>query len=121
MAELRVSLWAGKNFEARRIRFRRRGVAVRQCQALEFNDVLSSFRLRAGNNGRVTLVLFSGTAYQGDFRVFRGNRDIANLGNFGFNNRTSSFIFVGRNLTTSQIREIQRTRTAPRNVVEIRT
>ncbi|UED73541.1 hypothetical protein [Brevibacillus sp. DP1.3A] len=60
MAELRVSLWAGRNFEARRIRFRRRGVAVRQCQAFEF-------------------------------------------------------------MTTSQIREIQRTRTAPRNVVEIRT
>ncbi|WP_236841278.1 hypothetical protein [Brevibacillus formosus] len=48
MAELRVSLWTGRNFETRRIRFRRRGVAVRQCQALEFNDVLSSFRLRVG-------------------------------------------------------------------------
>lgn len=121
MAELRVSLWAGKNFEARRIRFRRRGVAVRQCEALQFNNVLSSFTLRSGDNGRVTLVLFSRSEYQGSFRVYRGSQDVANLSRNDFNNRTSSFIFVGRNLTNDQIREIQRTRRAPRDIVEVRT
>ena len=114
----RLSIWADRNFRDRRIRFRRRGIAIRNMSAFRFNNDLSSFRIRGDDADNATLVLFSRTAYQGDFRVFRGRRAVANLGNF--NNRTSSLIFIGRNLTNQQIREIQNTRRAPRDIVEVR-
>lgn len=118
---IRLTLWAGRNFANRRIQFRRRGVAIRNLNAFRFNNDLSSFRVRRGNQvNDVTLVLFSRVAYQGDFRVFRGAQAVANLGNFNFDNRTSSLIFIGRNLTNEQIRQIQANRRAPQDVVEIR-
>lgn len=116
----RLTLFADRNFNDSRIRFRRRGVAIRNMSAIRFNNDLSSFRSRRDGSANVTLVLFSQTAYQGAFRVFRGDRDIANLGTFDFNNRTSSLIFIGRNLTDAEIRDIQSSRMAPRNIVEIR-
>lgn len=116
----RLTLFADRNFDDRRIQFRRRGVAIRNMNAIRFNNDLSSFRSRRGDSANVTLVLFSQTSYQGTFRVFRGDREIANLGNFDFNNRTSSLIFIGRNLTDAEIRDIQSSRRAPRNIVEIR-
>jgi len=114
----RLSIWADRNFGDRRIRFRRRGVAIRNMAVFRFNNDLSSFRIRGADADNATLVLFSRTAYQGDFRVFRGRQAVRNLGNF--NNRTSSLIFIGRNLTNRQIRRIQDTRRAPRDILEIR-
>lgn len=116
----RLSLFADRNFNDRRIRFRRRGVAIRNMSAIRFNNDLSSFRSRREDSANVTLVLFSRTNYQGSFRVFRGDRDIANLGNFDFNNRTSSLIFIGRNLTDAEIRNIQANARAPVGILEIR-
>lgn len=98
--------------------FRRGGIAVRNLGVFRFNNVLSSFRLRnVVNRNEVTLVLFSGTNFRGAFRVFRGSQDVADLRRFNFNNVTSSFILVGRRLTSAQIREIQRTGNLPRDII----
>jgi len=117
---IRLTLWSGTNFTGRRIIIRRGGIAVRDLRAFQFNDVLSSFRLRnVLNSAQVTLVLFSDINFRGSFRVFRGSQSIANLGNFNFNNVTSSFILVGRILTNSEISRIQSTGTQPRDTVVI--
>lgn len=119
--DVRLALWSRVNFAGRRILFRRGGVAVRDLGAFRFNNALSSFRLRnVAQSTRVTLVLFSGTNFQGSFRVFRGSQNVANLGNFNFNNVTSSLILVGRNLTNMDIARIQNTRTPPRDILVIR-
>lgn len=118
-SDIRLALWSGTNFSGRRILFRRGGVAVRDLGAFRFNNALSSFRLRnMVQSSQVTLVLFSGTNFQGSFRVFRGSQNVANLGNF--NNVTSSFILVGRNLTNSEISQIQSTARPPRDILVIR-
>ncbi|WP_139489939.1 hypothetical protein [Brevibacillus dissolubilis] len=117
---VRLTLWTGANFTGRRRRFRRRGVAVRNAVAINFNNVLTSFTLR-GNTDFVTLVLFSGTNYQGNVRVFRGRTSVSNLANLGFNNVMSSFILVTRVLSDIEIAAIQLTRRAPAGVVEINT
>lgn len=119
--DVRLALWSGTNFSARRILFRRGGVAVRDLGAFRFNNILSSFRLRnIVRRSQVTFVLFSGTNFQGSFRVFRGSQNVANLGNFNFNNVTSSLILVGRRLTNSEISQIQMTRNPPRDILTIR-
>ena len=116
----RLTLFDGRNFQDRRLQIRRRGLAIRNMSAIRFDNDLSSFRLRRNNSANVTLVLFSQANYQGAFRVFRGNAAIANLSNFNFNNRTSSLIFILRNLTDAQIRNIQSNARAPRGIAEIR-
>jgi hypothetical protein len=119
--DVRLALWSGANFTGRRILFRRGGVAVRDLGAFRFNNALTSFRLRnIVQSNRVTLVLFSGTNFQGSIRVFRGSQNVANLGNLGFNNVTSSLVLVGRNLTNAEIAEIQRTGRPPRDILIIR-
>lgn len=120
-SDIRLTLWSGTNFTNRRIRFRRGGVAVRDLGAFQFNNVLSSFRLRnVVQSSQVTLVLFSRINFQGSFRVFRGSQNVANLNNFNFNNVTSSLILVDRILTSSEISQIQSTGRAPRDVLVIR-
>ncbi|WP_435921436.1 hypothetical protein [Paenibacillus sp. DYY-L-2] len=120
-SDVRLALWSGTNFTGRRILFRRGGVAVRDLGAFRFDNVLSSFRLRnVVQRNQVTLVLFSGINFQGSFRVFRGSQNVANLGNFNFNNVTSSFILVGRNLTNTEIAQIQSTGRPPQDIVIIR-
>lgn len=120
-SDVRLALWSGNNFTGRRIQFRRGGVAVRDLGAFRFDNVLSSFRLRnVVQSSQVTLVLFSRINFQGSFRVFRGSQNVANLSNFNFNNVTSSFILVGRNLTNSEISRIQSTGTPPRDILIIR-
>lgn len=118
--DVRLALWSGTNFSVRRILFRRGGVAVRDLGAFRFNNVLSSFRLRnVVQSSEVTLVLFSQINFQGSFRVFHGSQNVANLGNFNFNNITSSLILVGRNLTNSQIAQIQSTGRPPQDILKI--
>lgn len=120
-SDVRLSLWSGNNFSGRRILFRRGGVAVRDLGAFRFDNALSSFRLRnVVQSTQVTLVLFSGINFQGSFRVFRGSQNVANLGNFNFNNVTSSLILVGRNLTNTEISQIQSTGRPPRDILIIR-
>jgi len=120
-SDVRLTLWSGNNFSGRRILFRRGGVAVRDLGAFRFDNALSSFRLRnVVQSTQVTLVLFSGINFQGAFRVFRGSQNVANLGNFNFNNVTSSLILVGRNLTNTEISQIQSTGRAPRDILIIR-
>ncbi|UYO07033.1 hypothetical protein [Paenibacillus sp. PSB04] len=120
-SDVRLALWSGINFTGRRILFRRGGVAVRDLGAFRFDNLLSSFRLRnTVQSNQVTLVLFSRINFQGSFRVFRGSQNVANLGNFNFNNVTSSFILVGRNLTNSEISQIQRTGRPPQDILIIR-
>ncbi len=120
-SDIRLALWSGVNFTGRRILFRRGGVAVRDLGAFRFNNALTSFRLsNVVQSSQVTLVLFAGINFQGSFRVFRGSQNVSNLGRFNFNNVTSSFILVGRNLTNSEIAQIQRTGNPPRDVLTIR-
>jgi hypothetical protein len=120
-SEVRLALWSGINFSGRRILFRRGGVAVRDLRAFRFNNILSSFRLRnVVQSSQVTLVLFSRINFQGSFRVFRGSQSVANLGNLNFNNVTSSFILIGRNLTNSEISQIQSTGRPPQDILVIR-
>lgn len=117
---LRLELFEDAFFSGRRILFRRAGVAVRDIRAFEFNDLLSSFRVRNRfSPANVTLVLFRDVNYQGDFRVFRGSQDVTNLTNIGFNDEMSSFVLVARRLTNEQIRRIQSLQRAPLNVLEI--
>ncbi|HEY2491898.1 MAG TPA: hypothetical protein VGI33_03085 [Paenibacillus sp.] len=120
-SDLRLSLFSGLNFTGRRIIFRRGGIAVRDLGAFRFDNLLSSFRVRnVVNRAEVTLVLFSRINFQGSFRVFRGNTNVSDLRNESFDNVTSSFILVSRNLTNSQIREIQRSGNAPSDILFIR-
>jgi hypothetical protein len=120
-SDIRLALWSGNNFSGRRILFRRGGVAVRDLGAFRFDNVLSSFRLRnVVQRSEVTLVLFSRINFQGSFRVFRGSQSVANLSSFNFNNVTSSLILVGRNLTNSEISQIQRTSRPPSDILIIR-
>ncbi|MFG1731070.1 hypothetical protein PAEVO_32010 [Paenibacillus sp. GM2FR] len=120
-SDVRLALWSGTNFSVRRILFRRGGVAVRDLGAFRFDNVLSSFRLRnVAQSSEITLVLFSRINFQGAFRVFRGSQNVANLANFNFNNVTSSFIVVGRNLTDAEISQIQRTARPPQDILVIR-
>ncbi|HZG58796.1 hypothetical protein [Paenibacillus sp.] len=119
-SDVRLALFSGRDFEGRRILLRRGGVAVRDASAFRFDNQLSSFRLRNTANGSdVTLILFANTNYRGDFRVYRGNTAISDLGNF--NDRMSSFIVVGRRLTDAQVQQIRNTRTAPTDVLHIRS
>ncbi|WP_054957286.1 hypothetical protein [Paenibacillus dakarensis] len=118
-SDVRLALWSDTNFSGRRILFRRGGVAVRDLGAFRFNNALSSFRLRnVVQSNQVTLVLFSRINFQGSFRVFRGSQNVANLGNF--DNVTSSFILVGRNLTNSEISQIQSTGRPPQDILIVR-
>ena len=119
--DVRLTLWSGNNFTGRRIALRRGGVAVRDLGAFRFNDLLSSFRLRnVESSSQVTLVLFARINFQGSFRVYRGNRSVANLSADGFNNVTSSLILVGRVLTDAEIATIRRTGTPPRDILVVR-
>jgi hypothetical protein len=68
-------------------------------------------------SSQVTLVLFSRINFQGSFRVFRGNRNVANLSLFGFNNLTSSLVLVGRILTDAEITTIRSTGIPPRDIL----
>jgi hypothetical protein len=119
--DVRLALWSGNNFSGRRVLLTRGGVAIRDMGALRFNDMLSSFRLRnVVSSSEVTLVLFSQTNFQGSFRVFRGNRSVSNLSQVDFNNRTSSLILVGRNLSDSAINRIRNTGVPPRDILIVR-
>ncbi len=119
--DVRLALWSGNNFSVRRILLRRGGVAIRDLGAFRFNNALSSFRLRnVVQRSQVTLVLFSQINFQGSFRVFRGSQNVANLSNFNFNNVTSSLVLVGRNLTNSEIAQIQSSGRPPQDVLIIR-
>ena len=92
---------------------------MRDVSVFNFNDQLSSFRLRNTRNGRdVTLILFADVNYSGDFRVYRGNQNVASLN--GFNDKMSSFILVGRRLTDAQINRIRNRRTPPTDILRIR-
>jgi len=118
-SDVRLALFQDNNFSGRRILFRRGGVAVRDVSVFNFNDQLSSFRLRNTRNGRdVTLILFADVNYSGDFRVYRGNQNVASLN--GFNDKMSSFILVGRRLTDAQINRIRNRRTPPTDILRIR-
>ncbi|GIM48305.1 hypothetical protein DNHGIG_38540 [Collibacillus ludicampi] len=117
---LMLELFENINFMGRRIVFRGGEVAVRDARALDFNDLLSSFRVQNRMNpNRVTLVLFEDINYQGDFRVFRGSQNVADLRTINFNDEMSSFVLVARRLTNAQIRAIQNSMRAPQGVVEI--
>lgn len=118
---LRLALWSDVNFSGRRILFQRRGVAIRDLRAFQFNDELSSFRVsNLTRNRQVTLVLFRDINYQGPFRVFRGSQSVADLRTLGFNDETSSLILVGRRLTDNEIARIQSSARAPGGIVTIR-
>lgn len=117
--DVRLQLFSGNNFTNRRIVLRRGGVAVRDLGAFRFDNVLSSFRLRNDSiTDSVTLVLFSRINFQGSIRIFRGSQNVSNLGSF--NNLTSSFILVGRDLTNSEIQRIQSTGNPPRDILVVR-
>jgi hypothetical protein len=119
-ARLSLELFQDANFSGRRIRFRRRGVAVRNMNAFAFNDLLSSFRMSNPNNpGSLTLVLWEDVNYSGRRQVFFGSRSVPFVGPI-FNDLTSSFIFVPRRLTSREINRIEATGSAAfLGVVEI--
>jgi len=117
--DVRLSLFEHNDFEGRRIRITRGGIAVRDANALRFNDQLSSFRLRnVEDDDDVTLILFADINFRGETRVFRGNTNVRALN--GFNDRMSSFIVVGRRLSDSEINRIRNNRTPPSDVVQLR-
>lgn len=118
---LRLTLFSGANYTGRQIQFRHGEVAVRNLGAFQFNNELTSFRLRnIVNPHEVTLVLFSRNNFHGNIRVFRGYQNIANLANHNFNNVASSFILVRCRLSDQQIRQIQRTCSPPSDILVIK-
>lgn len=119
--DLRLQIFSDNNFSGERIVFNSGEVAVRDLRILNFNDVLSSFRLRNRNNSKnVTLVLFEDIDYQGRFIAFRGSQNVSKLTNRNFNDLASSFVLVARNLSNSRIRQIQREARPPGGILEIR-
>ncbi|CAG7647748.1 beta/gamma crystallin family protein [Paenibacillus allorhizosphaerae] len=117
--DVRLAIFEDNNFGGRRVQFRRGGVAITNMQAIRFDQMLSSFRLRnVVSRNEVTLVLFSRDNFQGNFRVFRGTQNVASLGDF--NDRTESLLLIGRNLSNSEINTIRRTGTPPRDILIIR-
>lgn len=117
--DVRLQLFEDPGFSDRRIVFARGGVAVRDMRAFRFDNELGSFRLRNVVNSRaVTLILFADTNFRGDFRVYRGNTNVSDLGDF--NDRMSSFIVVGRRLSNAEINQIRNTRRPPLDILEVR-
>lgn len=118
---VRLALFSDTNFRGRRILLRRGGVAVRDLGAFRFDNALSSFRLsNVVCRNEVTLVLFSRINFRGSFIVFRGSQNVSNLATRNFNNVTSSFILVGRNLTNKEINTIRTTGIPPSDILIIR-
>lgn len=119
--DVRLALFSRINFNGRRIRLRRGGVAIRDLGALRFNNELSSFRLRNFvSSSEVTLVLFARINFQGAFRVYRGSQSVSNLSLANFNNVTSSLVLVGRILTDFEINQIRSTGRPPRDILVVR-
>ncbi len=117
--DVRLQLFEDSGFSDRRIVFARGGIAVRDMRAFRFDNELGSFRLRnVADSREVTLILFADTNFRGDFRVFRGNTNVSDLGNF--DDRMSSFIVVGRRLSNSEINQIRNTRRPPNDIVQVR-
>ncbi|HZG85767.1 hypothetical protein [Paenibacillus sp.] len=117
--DVRLSLFEHNDFQGRRIQIRRGGIAIRDARALRFNDMLSSFRLRnVEDDDEVTLILFEHVDYRGETRVYRGNTNVRALN--GFNDRMSSLIVVGRELSDREVNRIRNNRRPPRDVVELR-
>jgi hypothetical protein len=118
--DVRLSLFENINFGGDRIRLTRGGVAIRNMEAIDFDEELSSFRLRnVVNSNQVTLVLFSRNNFQGNFRVYRGSQNVANLSANNFNDRTESLLVVGRILTNAQINQIRSSQNPPNDILVI--
>lgn len=119
---LRLDLFSDINFNGFRLTFDGGEVAIRDMRLLNYNDILSSFSIRnSSERDNVSLVLFADINYQGSFQVFRGTRNIANLVERGFNDLTSSLVFVARRISNSRVRRIQREAQPPGGVLEIRS
>lgn len=120
-ANLRLDLFSDINFNGFRLTFDGGEVAIRDMRLLNYNDILSSFSIRnSADEDNVSLVLFADINYQGNFQVFRGTRNVANLVNRGFNDLASSLVFVARRISNSRVRQIQREAQPPGGVLEIR-
>lgn len=120
-AGLRLELFSDVDFKGSRLIFDSGEVAIRDMRLFNYNDVLSSFSIRNSvDRNNVSLVLFEHINYQGRFQIFRGSRSIANLVDRGFNDLTSSLVFVARRISNSRVRQIQKEAEPPGGVLEIR-
>lgn len=124
-----LQFFQGANFTGSNFLFlvpRTAGIAIRNLTRLNFNNTLSSFTFSAVSS-QATLVLFQTDSYGGASIVYKGSFvQILNLtavpgpgGNW--NNTASSFVFVPRLLTASEIKTIgdSRSVSALSDVVEI--
>jgi hypothetical protein len=105
----RLFLYRDENYRGRRFVLRG-NVGVRNLERL-YDDV-ESLRFFSPNPN-ATLVLFSRRGFQGNFRVFRGTTNIADLDDIISGNDPESLIISRSRLTLAQIRSIRRTGRLP--------
>lgn len=115
--EPRLRLFADTDFSGTLREFKG-NLGVRNLSRLSFNNTAESLRFNANNNV-ATLVLFDLANYGGNFIVFRGSTDVADLGNQDFDNITSSFIMSNSFLSDTDIRNIRDSKVIPSNFAEI--
>ncbi|AZK46962.1 hypothetical protein [Paenibacillus lentus] len=105
----RLRLFRDENYTGRRFVIRG-NVGIRNLER-SFGDI-ESLRFFSPNSG-ATLVLFSRTNFRGNFRVFRGTTNIADLDDIIAGNDPDSIIISNTRLSLTEIRTIRRTGTLP--------
>lgn len=105
----RLYLYTDERYLGRRFVWRG-NVGIRNLEARY--DGIESLRFYSPS-ANATLVLFTRSNFRGNFRVFRGTRNIPDLDDIIGGNDPESLIISRRRLTLEQIREIRRTGRLP--------
>lgn len=114
-----VTLWAFRNFKGQPKTFIN-NIAISNVHFFQFKFVVIPpifpiYSLKLNGDDDTTLILFSGTNYQGKRVILRGQQDIPDLGAF----ETGSFILSNRVITSKQADQIQARRRPPSDFSEL--
>lgn len=105
----RLYLYSEENYRGRRYVWRG-NVGIRNLER-RYDDIESLRFYSPSSNA--TLVLFDRINFQGNFRVFRGTRNIPDLDDIIRGESPESLIISRSRLTLEQIRQIRRTGVLP--------
>lgn len=97
----------------------RGNLGVRNLGSVGIGASSESLRFRT-RNGNSTLVVFTEANYQGSFRVFRGETNIADLREFNLENAIVSFVMADRTITSAEINQIRENARVPSGFAEVR-
>lgn len=106
----RLTLYSEERYRGSSI-ILRGNLGIRNMDSGRYDDVESLRFFSPSSNA--TLVLFTRTNFRGNFRVFRGNRNLADLDDIIGGNDPESLISSNSRLTLAQIRAIRDTGRLP--------